>query len=254
MRAVLFKPQHLGPETRPDDPSVIDGANATARVHFLLLKTKGALPRISPSHIKAANSKQASHVHTHTRSWPYFSISTRCWIKTRVHYRSWHKSIFLILIHPFFKTRAIVGSRSAIEIKSPFTIKQREALKKRCPRRTPAPSYDHLGSPGGEAKKATICDLVMLMPGPMMKQCARRNVNEALFNTGRTHNPKLGGGKSKKGTCTRSWRWDKEDKRGESVKIHWEDTEIILPCKRSWMRQTAVREHVDVLHQSSTKA
>lgn len=40
----------------------------------------------------------------------------------------------------------------------------------------------------------------MLMPGPMMEQqCARRNVNEALFNIGRTHNPKLGGGKSIRG-------------------------------------------------------
>lgn len=103
----------------------------------------------------------------------------------------------LILIHLLFKTRAIV---SALEIKSPFTIKQCEALKKRCPRRTPAPSYDHLGSPGGEAKKATICDLVMLMPGPMMEQqCESRNMNEALFNIGRTHKPKLGGGKSIRG-------------------------------------------------------
>lgn len=176
VRAVLFKQQHLGSEIRPDDPSVIDGANPTARAHILLLKTAGALLRMSPSHIKAANSTQASHMHAHTCSRPSFSIGTRCWSKMREHYRSsWHKSIFLILIHPFFKTRAIVGSRSAIEIKSPFTIKQCEALKKRCPRRTPAPSYDHLGSPGGEAKKATICDLVMLMPGPMMEQqCARR--------------------------------------------------------------------------------
>lgn len=114
VRAALFKPQHLGSETRPDDPSVIDGANPTARAHFLLLKTTGALLRMSPSHIKAANSTQASHMHAHTRSRPSFSIGTQCWSKTREHYRSsWHKSIFLILIHLLFKTRAVVGSCSA---------------------------------------------------------------------------------------------------------------------------------------------
>lgn len=59
VRAALFKPEHLGSETRPDDPSVIDGANPTARAHFLLLKTTGALLSMSPSHIKAANSTQA---------------------------------------------------------------------------------------------------------------------------------------------------------------------------------------------------
>lgn len=138
-----------------------------------------------------------------------------------------------------------------IEIKSPFTIEQRKALKKRCPRRTPAPSYDHLGSPGGEAKKATICDLVMLMPGPMMEQqWARRNVNEALFNTGRTHNPKLGGGKSIRGHLyPRMKVWWRRWKGG----VH--DNPLGKFCHvRSWMRQTAVREHVDVLRQNLTKA
>lgn len=116
-----------------------------------------------------------------------------------------------------------------IEIKSSFTIEQREALKKRCPKWTPAPSYEHLASPGGEAKKATICDLVMLMPGPMMEQQrVRMNVNAALFNTGRTHKPKLGGGRSIRGTCTKRWRWDEKDEREESRIIRWE----ILLCKK----------------------
>ncbi len=134
VRTALVKPEHLGSETRPDDPLVIDGATPTARAHFLLLKTTGALLRMSPWHIKAANSTQASHMHTRSR--PSFSIGTRCWNKTREHYRySWHKSIFLILIHLLSKQEPLSAPAlpGPIEIKSPFTIKQCEALKKGAP-------------------------------------------------------------------------------------------------------------------------
>lgn len=40
-----------------------------------------------------------------------------------------------------------------IEIKSLFTIIRRKAQKKRSPRRTEAPSYNHLPSLGGDAMK-----------------------------------------------------------------------------------------------------
>lgn len=59
----LYKLLHLRSETRLADPSVIDGANLRARAHFLLLKTTGDLLRVSPSHIKVANSTQIQEIH-----------------------------------------------------------------------------------------------------------------------------------------------------------------------------------------------
>lgn len=67
-----------------------------------------------------------------------------------------HKSVFLILIHLLFKTRArpqLLLHQAPLEIKSPFTIIQRKAQKKRSPRRTEAPSYNHLPSLGGDSMK-----------------------------------------------------------------------------------------------------
>lgn len=55
----LYKVLYLG----PDDPSVIDGANLRDRAHLLLLKTTGDLLRVSPLHIKVANSTQVQQIH-----------------------------------------------------------------------------------------------------------------------------------------------------------------------------------------------